>query len=923
MLVDRVRETQLLHELVDGVGEVGAATVVSGPAGIGKSALLQVAVGHATGRGMRLLRATGVQSEAHLAFAGLHQLLRPLLDRVGDLPPRQAEALRAAFGMAESTAPEQFLISLAALELLSDTAVESPVLVVVEDAHWLDRASADVLAFVARRLGSEPVLLLAALREGYDTPLSGLAELRLGPLDTEASRELLDLRAPELTDLRRSQVLREAAGTPLALVELPRVAAQSGVSEVELPRVPAMTARLEQAYVSRLRDLPALTSRLLLIAAADDEDSVSEVLRAADVLLPGQGASISTLEPAAQAGLLALDPRRLEFRHPLVRSAIYQAASLQDRQDAHAALAQVLAQQPDRRAWHRAAATTHPDEDVAADVERTALRAQARGAGTAALTALARSATLTPDPVRKGDRLLRAGELAVTLGEPAQARRLLSEADSLLEDSIDRARMTLLRQAIDPGTPGDAFRVHALVTKAEELSSAGHDDLALGFLRAAAMLSWWADPGAVVRARVVSAALALPVSEADPQVLSILGFTDPGGHGGFVIEQARDLPPTTFDPETAQLLGSALNLAGAFDLSAAFVDHAVAGLREAGRLGMLPGVLTQQAWTAISMMNLAVAVPAADEAVRLGHETRQPLWVAAAQTGQAMIAGLRGDLGSTEQLLAQVSAIALPLGASAVLCGAQLARGVAAIGAGRYAEAFDQLLRLYDPSDPSYHHFQSSWGIGDLADAAAHSGQAESARRIVDRYESVAGSGPNPWLHVGLLYARPLLADDEHAEGLFREGLGAPVLARWPLYRARMLLEYGTWLRRRRRVAESRGPLRAALDALDALGVVAWAERARQELRASGEVSRPRTLDSWSGLSPQELQIAQMAACGLSNREIGQRLFLSHRTVGSHLYRIFPKLGITARAQLNTAIRGWGIDPSVDLRAVDGRAASE
>ena len=920
MLVNRVRESQVLEDLID--SDAGAAIVVSGPAGIGKSALLQAALSHATRRGMRPLYASGVQSEAQLAFAGLHQLLHPLLDRIGELPPRQAEALRAAFGMDESSTPEPFLIGLAALELLSDAAAESSLVVLVEDAHWLDRPSADVLAFVARRLGSEPVVVLAALRDGYDTPLSGLAELALGPLDDQAANELLDIHAPELKDPRRSHVLHEAAGTPLALMELPRVDVHSELSDVNMPRVLAMTARLEHAYASRLRDLPSLTCELLLIAAADDEDSVSEVLRASEMMLPGRDVTVAALEPATRAGLLALDSARLEFRHPLVRSAIYQAASLHDRQSVHAALAQVLAD-PDRRAWHRAAATTHPDEDVAADVEQTAQRALARGAGTVALAALARSAALTPETVHKGRRLLRAAELAVALGEPEHGRQLLFEADAVLHGPVDRARLTLLRQAIDPGTPGDALRVHALVAKAEEISNAGHIDLALGYLRAAALLSWWADPGPQVRDRVVGAALALPIPNSDPQVLSILGFTDPGGHGGFVIDQARGLTPTTYDPEDAQLLGSALNLAGAFDLSAAFVDHAVEGLRQSGRLGMLPAVLTQQAWTAISMLNLAVAVPAADEAVRLGQETRQPLWVAAAKTGQAMIAGLRGDLRSTEELTGQANSIALPLGANAVLCGAQLSRGVAAIGGGRYADAFDMLIRLYDQNDPCYHHFQSSWGIGDLADAAAHSDQVGSARQIVARYEPIAMVSPNPWLHVGLLFARPLLADDADAEALFRDGLDAPLLARWPLYRARMLLEYGTWLRRRRRVAESRGPLRAALDAFDASGVNAWAERAHQELRASGEVSRPRAPDSASGLSPQELQIAQMAAVGLSNREIGQRLFISHRTVGSHLYRIFPKLGITARAQLNSAIRGWTMEPALVLRSGAGHAAPE
>jgi DNA-binding CsgD family transcriptional regulator len=338
---------------------------------------------------------------------------------------------------------------------------------------------------------------------------------------------------------------------------------------------------------------------------------------------------------------------------------------------------------------------------------------------------------------------------------------------------------------------------------------------------------------------------------------------------------------------------------------AALQAAVVQGVRARGQVGVLPRVLTQQAWNAIAMLDWPVAVPAADEAVRLAKETGQPIWQAAALTGQAMIAGLRGDAATADLLSADAERIVLPLRLNAVLCGIQFTRGVSALGAGRYDDAFAHLRRMLDPADPSFQAVQSTWSLGDLAEAAAHTDRVEEARELVERFRPAAGVTPSPWTQVALRYARPLLAPDRTAEERFREALAGD-LVRWPSYRARLLLEYGTWLRRRRRVADSRVPLRDARDACDALGLAPWAERARQELRATGEASTEPLAQAWATLSPQEFQIAQLAAAGLSNREIGQRLYLSHRTVGSHLYRMFPKLGITSRAQLGAVL---GTDP--------------
>ncbi len=340
---------------------------------------------------------------------------------------------------------------------------------------------------------------------------------------------------------------------------------------------------------------------------------------------------------------------------------------------------------------------------------------------------------------------------------------------------------------------------------------------------------------------------------------------------------------------------------GAFDLAAGFFAVASDGLRAQGRLGHLARLLTLQAWAAIYLADWDLAVPAAEEASQLAAETREPLWAASAHVVKAMLAALRGEREVVDAHAAAAEQVVSPIGARFLLAIAQLARGLAALGVGRHDDAYQHLGRVFDPADPAYHPFIRTWAIADLAEAAAHSGHRDAARVVLQELEPLAAQTPSSWFQAGMLLARPLLADDHEAEPLYEAALAAD-LARWPVLRARLLLAYGAWLRRRRRVAESRAPLRSAREALDALGAVPWAERARQELRASGESSRqrkPRVLDQ---LSPQELQIAQLAAEGLSNRDIGQQLYLSHRTVSSHLYRLFPKLGITSRSELRAVL---------------------
>ena len=899
-LVGRDHDSGVIFDMLDRLPARGGALVVRGDAGIGKSALLAQASALAGGSGMQVLRATGVQSEANLSFAGLHRLLRPLLPHIDPLPPHQREALMAAFGMIDGAAPDRFRIALAALDVLGDAATRSPVVLIAEDAQWLDAPTADVLAFVGRRLESDPIVLLAAMRDGYEnSPLGGgLPELHLDPLADGFARALLNRHFPDLASTVHERVLDEAGGNPLALLELPLALESRGPEWELLPTHLPLTARLEHAFASRAAELPSPTRTLLRIAAVDDGDVLAEIMSAAEIV-DGVAPTFEALVPAVEAQLIDVDGTSVRFRHPLVRSAIHQAASVAERHTAHAALAVVLADNPDRRVWHRAAATIGEDPVVASELEQAAGRAQRRGAGALAVAAFERATAFTAEPAQRGALLLRAAALARELGRNETVMRLLREADSLELGSRDRARSMWLEESFHRGAAGDPSRVHALVETAERMIADGDTDLALNLLTAAALKCFRADPGERARAEVVLAAERAGVNRTDPRLLFIQGSAATIERGSDVIE---GLPSDTsdVDPDALYLLGAAAYAVGAMDRAASLLARSVARLREQGRLGLLPQVLVAQAWSAIQQADWNVAIPAAEEAGRLARETGQPLWEAGAAANTAVVAALRGQPG-VETLAAKAEAVALPAGSTATLAAVQFARGLLALGQGDHVTAYEHLRRLFEPGDPAHHLLSRCCAIGDLAEAAAHSGKRDEGLAFMGELEPLARQTPSPWFHVALLYARPILGAEADAESLFRDAL-ATDLTRWPLYRARLQLAFGEWLRRRRRMAESRAPLRAARDAFDALGMDDWGQRARQELRASGESSRQRTPDARDELTAQELQIAQLAAGGLSNREIGQRLYLSHRTVESHLYRVFPKLGVTSRAQLSAAL---------------------
>jgi DNA-binding CsgD family transcriptional regulator len=902
-LLGRAREQSLLTSLLDGVGERGQALVLRGDPGIGKSRLLSVAAQTACDRGITVLTATGVHSEAHLPFAGLHQMLRPVRERAVELPSIQRDALDAAFGLTRDVAPEHYRIAMAALDLLAEVADDAPLLLVVDDAHWLDPPTAAVLAFVARRIESDPIVLLAATRDGYPSVLAdaGLPEHRLAGLDDATAAALLDAAAPKLPVTARSRVLREAGGNPLALLELPAVAAEPGEQE-SVPGGLPLTERLERAFAGRVSDLPDATRLVLLVAALNDGDAVSEILQAAaDVA--ATPLDLDAAEPAVEAALIDLDISSIRFRHPLARSAVRQNAGVQQRRRVHEALAATLDVDPDRRVWHRAALMSGTHEQLARELEEAGERARRRGAIDVAVTALGRAVQLSA-PSHRARRMFATAELAYARGRPDITVAMLRELERLDLEPLDVARARFLSELVDARALADRARVTGLIDTAERAGAEGDRELHHNLLWIAAARTWWASPGPDIRQLIVNAAdRAGPPAAADPRLVSIHAYADPYGKAPKVLDCLRDAANSgVTGAEPAGYLASAGTVTGAFYDSLGFCGAAIETARAEGRLGLLPRLLATQAILAVRLPDWDVAIPAAEEARRLATELAQPVWLATAETAIAMIAALRGDPAATERATAHAEQIALPLGATHIVALAQSGPILSAVAHGRHDEALRLAERLFDPRDPAHHLHFACMAIGDLAEAAALAGRSHAGRERLAQVEAMVGRAPAEWVAINLRHARAVLADDEpEAAERFEEALGAD-LDRWPFWRGRLLLAHGRWLRRHRRVTDSRAPLREARDIFDAIGASSWGDHARSELRASGERSRRRAPDARDQLTAQELQIAQLAAEGLSNREIGHRLYLSHRTISTHLYRVFPKLGITSRGELSATL---------------------
>jgi DNA-binding CsgD family transcriptional regulator len=906
-LCGREAELQLLTGLLDAVERSGAALVLRGEPGIGKSRLLAEAMSLAGQRNMSVLATRGVQSEARLAFAGLQQLLRPARSHSAELSAAHRTVLDTALGIGDEHPPEHFRIALAVLDLLSEAAASRPLLLIAEDAHWLDQPSVDVLSFVARRLESEPIVLLAAARDGYPAVFRAgeLPELRLRPLDPASSARLLEQSTDPLSSAERSRVLREAAGNPLALVELPSIAYRLE-DEHPIPGLVPLTERMERAFAARAADLPLETQLLLLVAALNDSESLGEVLQAGAALARGP-VDAALLQAAADVAIIELDERGLRFRHPLMRSAVSQAAPIEHRRRAHEALAEVLSGQPDRSVWHRAALISGQHESIAVELEQAAARARRRGAAGVAVLALRRAADLSA-PEQRLPRLLAAAALAFELGQVDVVTALLREAERLDPGPIERARITWIDVAVNTVVHirplGGTRPARSMIEIAEEAGRAGDRDLHIELLWLAALRASWFgmdhDTSSVLLEAVKRAG---PPDPADPRLFITYVYADPFSLPAASMDKLRAMvADRAFGRQAALLLGPAAFNAAAFDLADILVREAVDLLREGGRLGYLPRMLTVLGVISARRADWNTAIPAAEEARRLAAEIGEPQWEGGGDAVDCLIAGMRGDAGTAERAAARAEQIGVRSQANVVSALTLPGRVLAALGESRHAEAFQIAERLFDPADAAYHPAMRCWLIGDLAEAAANIGLRDHALARLAEVEAAVGEHPETWVALELRYARAILATDpEIAAARFEDALSAD-LARWPFDRARLLLAYGRWLRRERRIAESRNPLRAARDIFDTLGCAAWGDQARRELRASGESSRRRDLSLRDELTAQELQIAQLAAEGLSNREIGQKLFVSPRTVSTHLYRIYPKLGISARGQLVAAL---------------------
>lgn len=899
-LIGRDAEIDRLDELLDRVHERGGSLVVLGEPGIGKSALLAHARERAGSLGAEVLSAVGVESEAELAFAGLHQLLRPIAGRMDALAGPQRAALDAAFGVRDALEPDPYHVALAAYELVSEAAGAGPLVLVVDDAHWLDRSSLGALAFIARRLENEPVVLVGAVRDGYTTALdhAGLAMLRLERLGDASAQELLDRVAPDLSPAIRTRVLADAVGNPLGLVELARAAPASAVMLTATPMT--LTARLERAFASRLDDLHD-DARALLVAAALDGDASLEELFGAATIVHGDAVSSAALDGPVALSLVEVADARLRFHHPLIRSAVQQAASPTLVLAMHAALAQVVAD-PERRLWHRAMAAVGSDDGIATELEGYAGVARRRGAVAVAAAALERAARLSGDPHVKGDRLVRAAELAYDLGLVEVVRQLLRQAEALEVGSLEAARLAWLQQMISGDVWSEAGASKTFVTIARQLLDGGDADTALRSLMPIAHRCWWTRSQPRTREYLVDAAEGIGSPADDPQLLVVLALAHPEATGPTVLQRVARLRLNGLtDAIAAMDVGVAAEKAGDFATGVRFLARAVERLREQGRLGILTQALVHYAWASMYTGDWNAAAAAGDEAAGLATDTRQPEFGLTGALMAALATAHRGTADDLNALLSGPEQALFVMKGGPLLAPVHLARGTAALGEGRHDEAFRHLWPIYDESHPAFHRFMRWPAVLDLVEAGGRGEHADQVRSVVGELEEIAAKSNPPILSAGLVCARPLLASDDDAEALFLTALDYE-LTGYPFLQARTQFAYGAWLRRRRRNADSRGPLRGARELFDALGAAAWGARARQELRATGEKIGPRTPDARDRLTAQELQIAQLAAQGLSNREIGERLFLSHRTIGSHLYRIFPKLGITTRAQLRDAL---------------------
>jgi DNA-binding CsgD family transcriptional regulator len=907
VLRGRREEQEALDRLLQRV-RAGQSSVLAlrGEPGVGKSALLEYVAEHAADA--RVVRIAGVESEMELAFAGLHQLCAPMLDGLDALPEPQRDALRVAFGMQGGAAPDRFLVALATLSLLADAAEAEPLVCVVDDVQWLDQASAQTLAFVARRLLAERIAMVFAIREPTDrNELSGLPELVVDGLADDDARSLLASAMPGPLDERvRDQIIAETGGNPLALLELPR-----GLTPAELaggfglPDARPLASRVEETFMQRVRTLAPETQRLLVVAAAEPAGDVSLLWRAAENL----GIQGDAGKPAQEAGLIELGIR-VRFRHPLARSAAYRAAHFRDRQEAHRALAEATDRDadPDRRAWHLAQAASGPDEAVADELERSADRAQARGGTAAAAAFLAHATELTPDPALRGSRALAAAQATFDAAASDEALKLLATAELAPLDELQRARLERLRAEITfartRGSDAPALLL-AAAQHLEPLDAAMARETHLEAI-AAAMYAGHLGKGLDVR-ETAQAAQAAPAAPQPPRAIDDLldglatRFTD--GYAASVpplrsaLETFRRVEgPSTRD---ARWLWLACRLAQDLWDDDLWYELAAGGLRVArdtGTLRVLPIAATYRAALHVHAGAFGPAASLIEEADAIIEATD----MAPLKLASLMLAAWRGNEAEAAALFEAGRREATARGEGQGLRILDWAMALLYNGTGRYALALAAAQRGCEQDDAGLF----AWTLVELIEAGARSDATDVASAALDRLSERTQASGTDWALGIEAGSRALLSDDGDAEAHYREAVERLGRSRGVIHLARAQLLYGEWLRRENRRVDAREQLRAAYDRFDQIGAEGFAERARRELLATGETAPRRTVETRDVLTPQEAQIARMASDRQTNPEIGAKLFISPRTVEYHLRKVFTKLDISSRKELRAALDG-------------------
>jgi DNA-binding CsgD family transcriptional regulator len=901
VLYGRAAESERVERLLaDARSRKSGALVIRGEPGIGKSALLAYAEERA--EAMRVLRCRGVEAESELAFAGLHQALRSIVDGIDRLPAPQAAALAAALGLAEAGEADRFLIAAGVLSLLAEAADERPLLCLVDDAQWLDAPSVDAMLFAARRLEAEPIAMIFATRDD-DTGIAaarGLPELRLPRLDLGASAAVIDAHAPgSLAGDVRERLLERAHGNPLALVELAATLTPDQRGGEQPLHELLLTATLERAFLGRVRALPESSQRLVLVAAADEVGDVGTLLKAAESL----GIQQKALGPVERAGVLRATEDGVEFSHPLVRSAVYQAAPLADRQAVHRALAGALLGegQADRRAWHRAAAAVFPDEDAAEELERAGERARRRGAPGATAAALERAAALTAEDERRAARLREAAEAAWEAGAPEEARRLIEQAAPLAADPVLRGRIEQLRGTVE-ARRGVVLDGYAILTEAAR--QVGDPVRAAAMLaEAATAASYGGDIGGIAEAGRRAAALPArdePAFVFDVKLLTgtaaVLGG-DPA-RGVPLLREAMALAEEIGDPSRLVRAGVAATYTGEDAAARACWTRAASEARARGALASLSFALEFVAAAEATAGQYATAFADASEGLELARETGLDRSAAMHLATAATVLAVQGREADCRRFAEEALALAanLGLGLAAAVSSAALAR--LELGLGRPGDALVRLEALAEAGPGSGHPLIALFATPDLVEAALRADRIERAQTALATFERWAEAARLPWALAVLARCRGLLSAGRTAVAHFEEALALHREGERPFDHARTRLLFGEFLRRERRRIDARPHLRSALEMFERMGAAPWAERAATELRASGETARRREPGAGGELTPQELQIARLIAEGATNKEAAAQLFLSPRTIDYHLRKVFMKLGISSRAEL-------------------------